>query len=354
MVWGNLSCAYYKKYHQGLHDINLVLSYGQRCRGRNQECIYPWYTSFDGNRYDSSFLIPRYNYRKIYGLTTEQCSDKSDEIFTIGLTCRAHLEEHVKFHTEHFCNSSVWTTVQTDLICKNKTEWLSKSSRKIFQDPHNCQSSCNSSGLDCTACTNKNYFKCTKSGQCVHPELECDGHPQCTFGEDEELTRCHKKYIENKIVERYASYRCKSIFYEDMDIYATPCNKIRECFDGSDEVNCKEDITTTYILLGTSFLLIALYISLKVYQYNTEDKTDDFFMFSSIDYPPVESYEERHDDPDIIREALETVYICDMNRGKLKSRLALDWDKPVKCFLLVTLKDCNLEIRTSLMDFFSN
>ena len=190
--------------------------YGSRCTS-NMACTYPWYTQYKGDAFNP------------------KCSDRSDEIFEKGLTCSQHLQKHIEFHQEKFCNVN-YPDVQNRQICFiNKTQWLSR--YPSYPDPHNCQSSCanSSSGLDCVACSNSSYFSCFKSGHCVPHALVCDGHPQCPNGEDEnlDLDNCHKKYIENNIVKPYASYRCESPFYSGMEIYSTPCNNKIECAGGS-------------------------------------------------------------------------------------------------------------------------
>ena len=201
-----------------LYGVNETLrSYGKRCTGSKMACSVPWYTDVLGNT----------------GIHQAKCSDRSDEIFEEGLTCRQHLQKHIEFHQDKFCNNN-YPEVNSTLICLNKTQWLSTKDPSL-SDPQNCQSSCAIPGTDCIACSNSSYFPCFKSGHCIPPELVCDGHPQCPNGEDEnlDLKNCHDKYIEKHIVEPYASYRCKSPFYSKMDIYATPCDKKIECFDES-------------------------------------------------------------------------------------------------------------------------
>ena len=200
-----------------------VDNYGLRCRGRNMGCAYPWYMQYDG--YTSEILDGK-------------CSDRSDEIFFEGWTCRQYLNSYVDLHQLSFCNSE-YPEVNSSLICTDKWKWLSTApdlwnyGPDPYYDPHNCQSSCEVPDLDCQACSNSSYVMCGQSGLCIPPELVCDGHPQCPGGEDEDLQNCHQAYIENHIVEPYASYQCKSPFYGEMDVYATPCNNRRECMDGS-------------------------------------------------------------------------------------------------------------------------
>ena len=72
--------------------------------------VYPWYTVYGGTPDISS-----------------QCPDKSDQIFNITQTCRQHLQQHMDFHSNMFCdeNFSFYyyeydyepTTVNSELIC---------------------------------------------------------------------------------------------------------------------------------------------------------------------------------------------------------------------------------------------
>ena len=125
------------------------------------------------------------------------------------------------FRDNQFCNNPKFAWLKSRTICTNKTQWLELATfiesfwqlqgpfyqktlmkkRSKSKDPHFCQLSCSEPRSDCVACTNKEYFNCTKSGQCVHPELVCDGHPQCSEEEDEDLRKCHLKYIENDVVQ---------------------------------------------------------------------------------------------------------------------------------------------------------
>ena len=230
-VWANVSCT---RYYDGP-----VWSYGQRCTGSNQECIIPWYLRDDGDSSDT-------------------CSDRSDQIFTIGLSCSAQLQQYKEIHDEYFCNSSIPYSVKSKLICTNKTQWLSEQSGSK-SDPHRCQRSCSSPGPDCVACSNPKYYNCTSSNKCLHPDLVCDNHPQCPGGEDEDLKTCHEKKIKNKIFKPYASLKCRSPFYENMDIYATPCNGIKESVNGLDELRCGSSSESNKIL-GISSAFVALLI----------------------------------------------------------------------------------------------
>ena len=85
-------------------------------------------------------------------------------------------------------------------------------------NPNNCQSSCANKSRDCVACTNKDYYKCEVSGQCVHPALRCDGHRQCKYGEDEE--NCFEEYKNN--ARKEATYICKNFL--NITTFARVCD----------------------------------------------------------------------------------------------------------------------------------
>ena len=208
LIWRDVDCK--------LGTNGRVENYGFRCRGRNMGCSFPWYMQYNGYTYDKF---------------ERKCKDRSDEIFLKGSTCLQHLNSNFTFHQLSFCNSE-YPEVDSSLICKDKWAWLSTQD-PLLSDPHNCQASCEVRGLNCQACSNSSYLMCGQSGHCVPPELVCDGHPQCPGGEDEELQNCHQTYIDEHIIEPYASHQCKSPFYSDMDVYATPCNNIIGCMDGS-------------------------------------------------------------------------------------------------------------------------
>ena len=125
----------------------------------------------------------------------------------------------------------------------------------------NCWESCTNPGPNCTACTNTFFLLCPYSNQCIHPDLQCDGHPQCEHGEDEDLDMCKEKYQQNKVISKYATFRCQSIMYPIMETYATACNDFPECVDGEDERLCFVD-SALFFILPMAFLAIS-YLILK-------------------------------------------------------------------------------------------
>ena len=299
LVWRGVSCD--KRNGQGV-----LTEGGLRCRGTRQHCYQPWYTLDDGDS----------------GRMPETCSDKSDQVFQIGKTCREHLLENIDFHNNLFCSGrdDVKSYARSKLICTNTTVWVSEQDNSK-KDPHFCQESCLSPGPDCVACTNPEYFHCTEAGLCVHPDLECDGHPQCPGGEDEGLEKCHKKYIDNKIVQPFASYKCKSLFYEAVEIYATPCNNVVECFDGSDESHCQEDKIMTYILAGSSIGIILLYFTLRIYKHHEEESGGQPLLGDQAELHFLQKYETDHNDPDIIKEVnvrlFHTIYTKNVETSRV-------------------------------------
>ena len=102
--------------------------------------------------------------------------------------------------------------------------------------------------------TGDKFFNCSRSNTCIHPDLECDGHPQCPDNEDEDYGLCRQKYFDNKLVNPFASFKCKSAMYPEIFTIATACNGIPGCVDGIDESNCNTDSITTPILVGAIFL----------------------------------------------------------------------------------------------------
>ena len=205
---------------------------GKRCSGKLQHCYYPLDRSLDYHPTPDTSLYP----------TT--CGDKSDRVFNVGHSC-------------------------PDETPKEKcTDWNFGS----FPCPESpitiCWESCDKPGPNCTACTNLTYFQCPLSKQCIHPSLQCDGHPQCESGEDEDLDICKERYQQNRVISKYATFRCKSIMYPTMETYATACNDFPECVDGEDEKLCTDDTALFIILPATMTFIALIYLTLKLGRYS--------------------------------------------------------------------------------------
>ena len=130
--------------------------------------------------------------------------------------------------------------------------------------------------------------------------MECDGHPQCPDGEDEVLNRCQKKYIEKQIIEPYASYRCTSLFYQNMEIFAVPCNGIVECFDHSDEIGCKDSRTANIVLIISSILILIIVAVGQLGRVSTYERTELFDANTTKEL--LEKLERTPEDDDTLQE----------------------------------------------------
>ena len=202
--WKNVTCTVYQ--------YGEVETDGKRCSGQQQHCYYPWYTWYDG--------VPYYGYK-------QTCDDKSDQVFPLNTKCSDIARQHLQDHNDRFCNDA---RVKDKEICTSPQQWLQKRQQRKktkyhdpqwYIDPHNCQASCAEAdpSPDCLSCQNKLYYKCEKSQQCVHPDLVCDGHPQCEQAEDEDFTLCTTdKYI-SRFKAPSATLPCLSKMYQGKNHY---------------------------------------------------------------------------------------------------------------------------------------
>ena len=140
------------------------------------------------------------------------CPDFSDQVFQMNKTCTEDVVDTIcKVYED---------TMEPKMrqICNNRTipctkEQEMKNDRLGMSDAHFCQKSCLNPGSNCLACTNPDYFNCSRSGLCVHPELLCDGHPQCPHAEDEDFDFCYEKLLKRGDIKDTATLRCRSIMY---------------------------------------------------------------------------------------------------------------------------------------------
>ena len=72
---------------------------------------------------------------------------------------------------------------------------------------------------------------------------------------------CQKEFIRLKIIEPQAHYRCQSLYYENMETFATIRNGRIECGDQSDEALPKDFLTI--LLVSSTIIIIIFYITLK-------------------------------------------------------------------------------------------
>ena len=286
--------------------------YGVRCWGTSKHCLTPWYYYHNGE--PSSYVV---------NTLLQTCSDKSDNIHQVNTTCDGSVylqvhdtyQEFYKYYTKYYKRdfkryyygmirnySTEFYTHYKEYEKLNKT-WLENNPAK--QDPHGCWQSCFEPGPGCAACTNPDYFLCAMSGVCIHPELRCDGHPQCQHGEDEDVNTCFDIWVKNKLVSPAASMPCSSRQYPGMQILATACDGIIECFESVDEVNCKNHSWSNYVLAVTIAIMLTVYLGLKY----TKIKKKETFQLPLVPDGQdktvnriLADYSRHRDNPDIIAE----------------------------------------------------
>ena len=247
--WRNVQTSFYSRTKKGEFH-----GYGKRCNGTSQHQINPWYLYYDGK--PPSYL-------------KKNCEDFSDQIHTTGAPCpnRTHF---LKIHRNLWCSDTSDSITKNKVICADPSSWKPAAylldDLDDLDDPHFCQQSCDDPGPGCIACTNKDYFQCENSSLCIHPRLKCDGHPQCPDHDDEDYKMCRETYIEKRYVAPFASYRCHSKIYPEIEIIATRCNNVKECDGDEDEKDCSENPYTKHILVGAIFLSLCIFLGMKLPQ----------------------------------------------------------------------------------------
>ena len=231
---------------------------GYRCYGSNQQCFYPWY----------SFNILWHWWVTGWERLGTTCEDMSDQVMQQHSTCPDRAV-YLQIHNDEFPDYNKWAANNYEFIYVDKYEiqynekYQTNRSKEFPIDPHNCWQSCSVPGPGCSTCTNENYFTCPKSGVCIPQELVCDGHPQCLHGEDEDVDTCFQSWVSRRLVSPAASLRCSSKRYPGTPTLSVPCDGIVECYDGADEVSCKKQTLSTYLLAGAIAFVVIVYLLLK-------------------------------------------------------------------------------------------
>ena len=216
------------------------------------------------------------------------------------------------FYPGRRCNGSIKQCIYSTSPINYLPTTCADLSDRVFELAKPCQTtqdnlcweSCNMPGPSCTACTNTSYFQCSKSGQCIHPSLRCDGLPQCEHGEDENLNECQNYYEERKIMSGCGTHKCESKLYSNIEIYAIACNGYPECVNDEDEKSCR-DQTNFYLILYINTSLIAFlylgskfaYIAYQKFSVAKDRRTMSLSMnkFGSIEKNVLAKYAEEHD-----------------------------------------------------------
>ena len=193
------------------------------------------------------------------------CRDKSDQVFAMHKNCTE--EEFLQKYNESICSGINNVFIDDDDLCNRLDEIILYHNNRDYWDPHQCTNSCQDPSYGCVACTNPDYFHCTKNNQsvCIHPDLHCNHHPDCDDAEDEKFEECKDKYVEKFIVKEFATLRCPSKIYPNMETISTVCDGIIECHNGEDEPEfCKNNDGNTYLAISVSSIL-TIYLGLKLY-----------------------------------------------------------------------------------------
>ena len=253
--------TFWRSMHENLSfDIlsNRIEIKSLSCRGTKQKIYLPWYYnsfgSFDG-------LLTAFK---------GTCEDQSEKVHSLHSQCNTKL--YLQQYNDLWCGAERDSKLMTR--CAHLHDWFSSQLESLYTDPHSCQHSCLHPDQNCEACTNPDYFTCEESQVCIHPALVCDGHPQCQFGEDEQLELCsdQERWVKRGVVEPYASFTCRSLMYPGMTTVATACDGINECYDGSDEGSCSDQLSVYFLLTSTVFV-VSLYLVLKFSQDNGNQRT---------------------------------------------------------------------------------
>ena len=169
---------------------------------------------------------------------------------------------------------------------------------KACMDPHLCKDSCEFPSPGCKACSNPDYFQCFDSGQCIHPDLVCDQHPQCTNGEDEDFLMCKEVYRTKGLVKPESNFKCQSVYYPQnpakVFTLAVICDGVAECLNAEDEKiylpwtvkSGQENIVDIKIIFISIFMIVLTVLVLpksfrKCFK-NTNDKSDNALQLISL------------------------------------------------------------------------
>ena len=133
---------------------------------------------------------------------------------------------------------------------------------------------------------NTDTFYCKKSKSCIKKSWICDGSEHCIYGEDEDFNLCKNTFPES------ANFKCleanRTLW--NVTIYATPCDGIVECKDGSDEHSCSWSWQYTFIPISILYFFITLSWCFTYFHVFTILKKDLQKSSEDQKYKPEERY----------------------------------------------------------------
>ena len=139
---------------------------------------------------------------------------------------------------------------------------------------------------------------------CIHPDLRCDGRPNCEFAEDEDFKMCKDIYFKKKLVNEYASLPCPNLMYPQVMTIATACDGIIECSGGTDEKYCSSigsSLTIGKILIG----VVSIYLASKLLRFlysacDLDEEKEEVNLEEPETDSVITKYEKDHDNPETI------------------------------------------------------
>ena len=75
---------------------------------------------------------------------------------------------------------------------------------------------------------------------------------------------CRPLYEKKGLISKYATFRCQSIMYPNIETYATACDGFPECVDQEDETLCSDEAILNKVLLATVIFIAILYLTLRL------------------------------------------------------------------------------------------
>ena len=206
-------------------------------------------------------------------ISPSTCEDFSDRVFTVNQPCTE--AKYVEIFNQTVCSEKVHRYFDDTTNCEDLKAFIRKNNSTDYWDPHHCRESCSDPGYGCLACTNPDYFHCTRNNTevCIHPKLQCNHHPDCDNAVDENLDVCYDKYVKQGNIDEHATLRCHSKIYSTMETVASVCDGVVECQGDVDEpLRCRKNNGNTILASSVGFILFC-YLGLKMFIHFKRNQT---------------------------------------------------------------------------------